>query len=542
MKKILLLSLFCMATLFLSAQDDEYQRYIESLQKEKVEFDKETNNTFIQMRKEYYDFRDSLNAEFAEFVAKEWKLFEDFKAQELSMTVPKLKEIPKEKEKEITDIESSEVKFKTLGELPEVTNTVSVNDGYNVENRMSSYVVKKSLNDTGITELPRPDKSEEVKNGVLKGSDMSINFYGKKIDFKFDNKLLLKSKGNKEVDVADYFKEIAKMSAETSSLWQQIDKYVNDFGLNDWGHFCLVRSISETAFDDIDNRVLFCFYMLRNEGGYKVRLARGKESDKLTLLAALDNKKEVYSYIFFRFDDKDGSKLKYYALYGGGNAQESVYSYDYCSQDSELKQIGLDFYHALNMGACDITRELNISKINSTITLPYNSSHIKYLNDVPMTIFPIYFVSPVSIEAQKILNERFNELKKQYTPVQFIDILLNFVQTAFEYETDENQFGYEKYFYPEEVIAYPCSDCEDRSALFSWLVTNYTDAKVIGLQYEGHIATAVCFGDKVNINGDVFSYAGKKYYVCDPTYINASIGMTMPQFKDKMPKIIRIKR
>ena len=70
--------------------------------------------------------------------------------------------------------------------------------------------------------------------------------------------------------------------------------------------------------------------------------------------------------------------------------------------------------------------------------------------------------------------------------------------------------------------------------------TNYTDAKVVGLQYEGHLATAVCFGDNVNIGGDMFSYGGKKYYVCDPTYINASIGMTMPQFKGKMPKIIKM--
>ena len=159
-----------------------------------------------------------------------------------------------------------------------------------------------------------------------------------------------------------------------------------------------------------------------------------------------------------------------------------------------------------------------------------------------MTVFPIYFASPISIEAQRVLNNKLNEIKSQYTPIQFIDIILNFVQTAFEYKTDEQQFGYEKYFYPEEVLGYPYSDCEDRSALFAWLVTNYTNAKVVGLQYEGHLATAVYFGENTNIQGDLFSYGGKKYYVCDPTYINASIGMTMPQFKDKTPKIIKMNK
>ena len=179
-------------------------------------------------------------------------------------------------------------------------------------------------------------------------------------------------------------------------------------------------------------------------------------------------------------------------------------------------------------------------KINEKIELPYNSAHIAYLDDVPMTIFPIYFASPISIEAQKVFNTKLNEIRQNYTSTQFIDIILNFVQTAFDYKTDDQQFGYEKYFYPEEVIAYPYSDCEDRSALFAWLVTTYTDAKVIGLQYEGHLATAVCFGDDADITGDAFLYAGKKYYVCDPTYINATIGMTMPQFKDKMPKIVKM--
>ena len=76
--------------------------------------------------------------------------------------------------------------------------------------------------------------------------------------------------------------------------------------------------------------------------------------------------------------------------------------------------------------------------------------------------------------------------------------------------------------------------------MFAWLVSTYTDAQVVGLQYEGHLATAVYFGEDTGVTGDMFSYKGKKYYVCDPTYINASIGMTMPQFKDKMPKIIKM--
>jgi hypothetical protein len=177
--------------------------------------------------------------------------------------------------------------------------------------------------------------------------------------------------------------------------------------------------------------------MLRNEGRFKVKIARGKESNKLSLLAVIDNSKEVYSYSFFCFDETDNTSLKYYSIYGGGKPKEGVYTYANDNQDADLKQIGLDFYNTLNMGQCDVKRELSIEKINDKIELPYNSAHIAYLNDVPMTVFPIYFASPISIEAQATLNEKLNEWKSKYNPVQFIDILLNFVQTAFDYKTDD---------------------------------------------------------------------------------------------------------
>lgn len=545
MKKLLFLSFLSIISFLGYSQDDEYQKYLESLKEEQSKFLQDANKHTQRLNEEYDEFITKANAEFAEFLAREWALFEEFKTQELTMTLPKIDKAPEAPKSGITESSSDDLQYKNNAQLPQVSNINNVNtsDKTDYTPRQNNYVVRKTITHSGVKEINNiSDHITYTKTNITQNQNITINFYGKKLDFNIDNKLRLNNKGIKEAEVADYFKEISQMSAETSELWKQIDNYVNTMGLNDWGYFCILRSLSEEIFSDIDNCVLFNFYMLRNEGGFKVKIARGKESNKLTLLAVIDNSKEVYSYSFFRFNDTDNSSFKYYSIYGGGNSKESIYTYNNDKQNAELKQIGLDFHNTLNMGQCDINRELAIEKINDKIVLPYNSAHIAYLNDVPMTVFPIYFASPISIEAQKVFNEKLNEIKQEYTTVQFIDIILNFVQTAFDYKTDDQQFGYEKYFYPEEVIAYPYSDCEDRSALFAWLVTTYTDAKVIGLQYEGHLATAVCFGDNTNISGDAFSYAGKKYYVCDPTYINASIGMTMPQFKDKMPKIVKMNK
>jgi hypothetical protein len=65
-----------------------------------------------------------------------------------------------------------------------------------------------------------------------------------------------------------------------------------------------------------------------------------------------------------------------------------------------------------------------------------------------------------------------------------------------------------------------------------------TGLEVIGLDYPGHISTAVRFSD--NLKGDYIVLNNKKYMVCDPTYINARLGMAMPKFKNSKPKIVKL--
>jgi hypothetical protein len=59
---------------------------------------------------------------------------------------------------------------------------------------------------------------------------------------------------------------------------------------------------------------------------------------------------------------------------------------------------------------------------------------------------------------------------------------------------------------------------------------------VVILDFPGHIATAVKFSNPVQ--GDNWELNGKRYTVADPTYVNANVGMTMPQYKGKTPKLM----
>ena len=54
----------------------------------------------------------------------------------------------------------------------------------------------------------------------------------------------------------------------------------------------------------------------------------------------------------------------------------------------------------------------------------------------PLTVFPICFASNMTDEAKLVLNDSFENLM-QLPNLDAMDILLNFVQTAFDYKTDE---------------------------------------------------------------------------------------------------------
>ncbi len=116
-------------------------------------------------------------------------------------------------------------------------------------------------------------------------------------------------------------------------------------------------------------------------------------------------------------------------------------------------------------------------------------------------------------------------------------LFLHFVQYATGYETDLEQFGYQKFFFPEEDLHYGYTDCADRAIFFSYLVKNLLGLKVIGLEYPDHLSTAVEFTTEVS--GDYVMYGNEKYIICDPTYIGAPIGEAMPKYLHMTAKVVK---
>jgi hypothetical protein len=452
-----------------------------------------------QAQKEYNDFVAEAHKEFEEFLAQAWSEYQSFAGQSGAFSKQK----------------------------PEVVPTIEVQSGI-------IDVDAPSLDSENfIFENDPEDRNSIFDYDTSPSNNIKINFYGREMVFNVPKTLRVTSYGIKERHVSQFYATLHQNDAD-HVLQRQLDAAVSEMGLNEWGYFALLRTITEKLYANTNDRVLFSFYMLHSHG-FKARVGRGSKSNQLLLLLALDNSKEVYSKTFFRING-----TKYYAVYGNGQKGESVYSYDEKADDSGLKEIRLDFTKTLNIAACDKSRKLHLNKVNLDITLPYSTSHLRYYDEIPTTVFPIYFNTPVSKETEAVLAQTFGSLGKQYNKVQLVDIMLNFVQTAFVYKIDEQYHGREKYYFPEETIGLPFSDCEDRSALFAWLVKRFVGYDVVGVLYDDHLATAVCFGEDAQLTGKSVTHNGKRYMVCDPTYQNASIGTVMPKFANVKCEIVKI--
>ena len=149
---------------------------------------------------------------------------------------------------------------------------------------------------------------------------------------------------------------------------------------------------------------------------------------------------------------------------------------------------------------------------------------------------PCYAQSCISPKFHERLLSQMGAQLQGLSEQEVVSRLLHFVQHAFAYATDGEQHGYEKPYFIEENFYYPKNDCEDRAILFAFLVHNLLNLDVHLVHYPGHECTAVSFSSPL-ANGDGYRYNGATYYICDPTFIGASIGQCMPSYITTKPVI-----
>ncbi|MDX9743752.1 MAG: hypothetical protein RBT59_08055 [Arcobacteraceae bacterium] len=452
-------------------------------------------------KQSYTTYKKSMDDEFRDMLKKDWESYKtsftptpykEPKPKEVPV-IPKEVVVPKEVLKK-----SPTVEVKKIEEQPIIKEPIKV-------------------------EVPKSVKVDE------RYKTLKVNFYNQNIELLIEKKYQFELQSITNETISQSWESLSKL--DIASFILGIKKEKERLYLNDWALYLLLNEIGNELYHNQNKANIFTWFTLVKMG-YDTKIGYSKED--VYLMSSV--KQSLYQIAFFTMDGK-----KYYILTPNGrlNSVGSIYTYEanYPNATTAL---------SFNMDGKALKIYTNEKEKDFTFSTNGTSYHIKgsfskdlvdFYKTFPQSEYPLYFHSQKSPLIQSSLLSSLKPLVEGKSEIEAVNILLRFVQTAFAYKTDDEQFHYEKVFFPEETIYYPYSDCEDRSILFSYLVENLLGLDVVGLKFEDHLATAVQFSSK--IDGDSFLFEGKRYTISDPTYINANAGMTMPNYKNKSFEVIK---
>ena len=297
--------------------------------------------------------------------------------------------------------------------------------------------------------------------------------------------------------------------------------------LNDWGYYLLLSDIASETFPGNLNSQNMLVWFLLNKSGYKARIVRTETS----IFLSIPSKSTFYGVSFV--NGADASEKSYlFAVNNGQAIPKQFYSYKKDHPEA-TKYIDLNLPKIPRLTSLPMKKELSFNYLGVTykVETEYDKGVVDYFEYYPTTELKVYFKAALSPKIESSMVKSLAEIIKDKPEPVAANMILRFVQTAFDYETDQQNFGREKPLFKDEIVHYKYSDCEDRAILFSYLIEELLGLKVIGLDYPGHVCTAVKF--KSNIKGDTITYKNNSYLICDPTYIGSYIGMCMPAYKNK---------
>lgn len=371
---------------------------------------------------------------------------------------------------------------------------------------------------------------------TAKGQLYSFEFYEGTFNFNADTALQHNfSNELSATNIQKFYNHLSK--ANTNELITSLKSYREKHQLNDWLYYQLVRKTAEQLSPKAKNYHSYTLYkwFLMVKSGYDARIAIG--DNQIIFYIRCDE--DIADIPFFMIDDKKYMCLNYHdyqKLFKKADTYipvkidvseaKSAFSYkvtkmpDFKPENYQNKQIAFNYKHK--------AYHFNV-KVNNEVS--------QIFANYPVVDFETYFNIPLSKETYQSLIPILKDNVKRLSAKKGIDYLMQFTRYAFLYEDDGELLGKEKRFSPEQTLLNDQSDCDDRAALFFFLVKEIYNLPMIALLYPTHITMAVAFDKPV---GDGILYNGKVYSVCEPTpqKKNLKIGELADNLKNQKFEVV----
>ena len=530
--------------LSVAAQSTDFEKFREQ---QRASF-----SQFRENQQDKYDaFRQRVNAEYAEFMRAAWA---EFPVSEAEVPEPEPRVEPVIFDEDVEEIENGKLKIEN-GETEEGVEAQETE----AEAETNWSFSFRSGKEEGQKSKVKSQKEERGKSREIKAEgkvavvpkattapepiapvavsktsdrkDIEISYYGRTITIGFPLTDRLRLQGLNEDALADAWTLLAGKPYDIS-VKTALDAR-SAFQLCDWAYMDALRMACEGHYGAGNEAVLMQTFLM-TQSGYRVRLA--KAGERLFMLVA--SKYQIYN---MRYLNVEGTKYYVMGDYHGEKLQLCPSRFDK-EQSLSLQMVALP-----KLGETASPKRKLTSKKGVTASVSVNRQLIDFFRRYPQanidgdftTRWAAYANTPLDQTIQDELYPPLRQTIRGMSEREAVGILLNWVQTAFKYGYDDEVWGGDRAFFVQETLFYPQSDCEDRAILFSRLVRDLTGLDVALIYYPGHLAAAVAFSGEEE--GDWFNCGGQRFVVCDPTYINAPVGLTMPGMDNQKAKIILLR-
>lgn len=487
-------------SLLASAQIDGFQKAYDDFRK--------------QAKMDYEDFREKANEKYVAFVRKAW------------VEARTLPAVPKPEDERMPPVIFKE-------------------DDKNRPRNDKPVIIDELLDMPDIKPQPMP-VSPILENPVPSDIYFSFIFYGTEMRVRANDTMKFKLNEISSNAIAAAWERLS--TAEFNNLIHDCLKNRIRFNLSDWAYLRMLDLFCDSFAGNDSNEAELLKAYLYCQSGYQMRLAIA--NNRLYMLYSSQYSIfekpcwEIDGMIYYA-DDLEAERIQ---ICDAGFPNEQALS----MQISQEQLLDVRISKSRTITSQDTEwMSVCVSEDENLMDFYCDYPTSCFGNDF-MTRWALYANAPLSESAKKQLYPRFKEMFAAM-PITYkekssdrtdltqacVDMLCHWVQTGFIYEHDEKLWGHDRAFFPDETLFYPYCDCEDRSILLTRLVRDLLGLKCALIYYPGHLATAIAVGE--DVKGDYLRIDGIKYIVCDPTYIGAPIGMTMPGMDNKTAKVIVLK-
>lgn len=326
--------------------------------------------------------------------------------------------------------------------------------------------------------------------------------------------------------------------SEYAPLVDALKTYRKDKQLNDWLFYQLVRRTAQQLAPKADNYYRYTMFkwFLMVSSGYDATLNVYNDQ----LLFYVYSPEEVFNLPLY---EKEGKQYVCLNIHDYARATmkapDTIYYVDlqvpgafkpFSYRVTQLPDFAASFY-------ADKHLEFPFRNRDYHFKLRVNPQMEQLFTNYPTVAFSDYFNIPLSKPTYQSLVPALKDYMKKLNVKKGVEYLMKFTRYAFLYEDDQDNFGKEKRMGPEQTLLSSASDCDDRAALFFYLVKEIYNLPMIAVVYTDHITIAVQFNKAY---GNAIIHNGKAYSICEPTpqKVDLAIGQIAPHYRNQSYQVV----